>query len=399
MFTGLKIVEIMRLMLLQAWKDKSSLIWMIAVPIALSFIFGSLMSGQGGDEPPRDDIAILVADQDGSTISKSIIEGIDVHERYVVKLVDEDTLRAGIKKMDYNVGVILPQGFEASLTTDRPKKANVVALDMSNISMNVMEIAVTRTQQHITAVEASAIAGEYTGNEDAEHQVFDDMKERFEADPPVQVKYTTVGLEDTKTDEALIGINRTFSGFLVMFVMFTLTYAAADILDEKKYHTWDRLLTTPTGKVSIMAGKLAGAYAVGAVQLAVLLGFGVLLLGVELQGNVTGALLVIAVFMLAVTGIGLFLSTVVKTSAQLQGMGAFIIIATSMLAGSFYPVEVISPAMHTVAKFMPQYWAIRGFTDATVLNVSFAALGPSIGILLAFAGVFFALGLVRLHYE
>jgi ABC-2 type transport system permease protein len=386
-------------MLLQAWKDKSSLIWMIAAPIALSFIFGSLMSGQGGDGPPKDDITILVADQDGSTLSKSIIEGIDGHERYVVKPTDDDALRTAVKNRDYNVGVILPQGFETSLTTDKPKKANVVALDISNISMSVMKIAVTRTQQHITAVEAAAMAEEYTNSKDAKQQAFDDMKKRFEVDPPVQVKYTDVTLEEKKTDEALLGINRTFSGFLVMFVMFTLTYAAADILDEKKYRTWDRLLTTPTGKVSIMVGKLAGAYAVGIAQLAILLGFGTLLLGVKLQGNVTGSLVVIAVFMLAITGMGLFLSTMVKTSAQLQGMGAFIIIATSMLGGSFYPVEVVSPTMHAIAKFMPQYWAIRGFTDATVLNASLSALWPSIGILLAFAGVFFALGLARLHYE
>lgn len=393
-----KAVEIIRLMLLQSWKDKSNILWMIALPIVFSFIAGSMMGGSN-EGLPKDDIPIAITDEDHSALSHNIIGAIDRHERYVAELMDESELRRGVQEADYGAGLLIPAGFERSLSQGEPQKARLVAMDMSNIAMGVSQIALTQVQRHVTAGEAGDVASQYAGREDLRQQVYGEVMAALDQEAMIDVKYTLAASPEKPAQDPLSSVNRTFAGFMVMFVMFTVTYAAGDILDERKYKTWFRLMTAPVSRTSVMGGKLGGAYIMGIIQVAILLGIGTLLFGVKLQGNVSGFMLVMAAFLLAVTGIGLFLATVVKTMGQLQGLAALLITATSMLAGTFWPVEVTSPTMQAIASFMPQYWAIKGFTDATVLNASMAALWPGIGVSLLFAGVFFAAAVLRLRRQ
>lgn len=402
-----KTLEIIKLMLLQTWRDKSNIIWMIALPVLFSFMAGSMMGDSNGDILVGDDISIAITDEDNSALAQNIIEAIDRNERYVVEIVDEKTLRQGIEEGIYGAGLIIPGGFEISLAQEQEgKQCNLVSMDMSGIAMRVSQIAIAQIERYVTALEAGDIAADYIiasldgGSVDAEgvkdlvyNVTLTSLKEQWLVD----VEYTLANQRGELSEDSLSDTNRMFTGFMIMFIMFTVTYAAGDILDEKKYHTWSRLLAAPVNRVEIMGGKLCGAYLLGIIQMVLLLSIGILLAGVKLKGSIIGALAVMAAFMLTVTGIGLFLSTIVKTMSQLQGLGALIITATSMLAGVFWPIEITSQIMQTIAKFIPQYWAIKGFTDVTVMNASISALWPAIGILLTFATVFFALAVIRLH--
>ncbi|AEE96467.1 ABC transporter permease [Mahella australiensis] len=403
-----KAIEIIKIMLLQTWKDKSNIVWMVALPVLFSFIFGSMTGGSGGNMP-KDDIPIAVADSDNSALSKSIVEAVDQNERYIVEMIEEDALRSGVMDGDYGAGLIIPAGLEASVANgESVLQCRLVAMDMSNIAMGVSQTAITQIQQYVTAYQAGEIAADYiaessrSGSVDAEQAgklAYDATMANLKEQPLIDVEYSLAGQPDEPNQDPLSSMNRVFAGFMIMFVMFTVTYAAGDILDEKRYNTWSRLLAAPVSRASIMGGKLGGAYILGVIQIAILLGIGIPLFGVELSGNATGALAVMAAFMFTVTGIGLFMSTIVKTMGQLQGLGALVITATSMLAGVFWPVELTSDTMQAIAKFIPQYWAIKGFTDATVANASMSTLWPVIGMLLLFAAAFFTAAAIRLRYQ
>ena len=55
--------------------------------------------------------------------------------------------------------------------------------------------------------------------------------------------------------------------------------------------------------------------------------------------------------------------------------------------------------MQTAANFVPQTWAMRGFTELIVRGGTLADIGGYIGILILFAGVFFVIGLTRIRYD
>ncbi len=64
------------------------------------------------------------------------------------------------------------------------------------------------------------------------------------------------------------------SGIYIMLTMFTVLFRAGDILTERRNGTWGRLLSTPASRSSIIGGKMLGTYAVGLLQMLILVMFG-----------------------------------------------------------------------------------------------------------------------------
>ena len=54
-----------------AWKDRTSAVWMVIMPIVFILFFGSVMGGGGGD-PSDTTIRLTVVDQDVSWVSRSM---------------------------------------------------------------------------------------------------------------------------------------------------------------------------------------------------------------------------------------------------------------------------------------------------------------------------------------
>ena len=69
------------------------------------------------------------------------------------------------------------------------------------------------------------------------------------------------------------GIDRAAAGMAVMFSLFALKVGAAQLLNERTWHTWDRLRTSPAGFGEILVGKSLPILVAIAAQQALLFGF------------------------------------------------------------------------------------------------------------------------------
>ena len=96
--------------LLLFFADRRSVIMAFAVPILVASFFGSVFSGSSSDaEPAR--IAIAIIDDDGSTISRAIVSGLQGDRNLQVALPTEDDARASVKHGRTSVAAIIPSGF------------------------------------------------------------------------------------------------------------------------------------------------------------------------------------------------------------------------------------------------------------------------------------------------
>ena len=85
-------------------------------------------------------------------------------------------------------------------------------------------------------------------------------------------------------------------------------------------------------------------------------------------GNLLGVITLVSVLLLAVIGLAL-LCKHRKTTEQQSALGNIVVISTCMIGGLYWPIEIEPAWMQTAANFVPQTWAMRGFTELIVREV------------------------------
>jgi ABC-2 type transport system permease protein len=62
-------------------------------------------------------------------------------------------------------------------------------------------------------------------------------------------------------------------------------------------------------------------------------------------------------------------------------------------------LDVVPPSLQSIGRLSPVSWAMDGFHDVITRGLDVTAVLPEVGVLLAFAAVFLAIGLSRFRYE
>ena len=89
----------------------------------------------------------------------------------------------------------------------------------------------------------------------------------------------------------------------------------------------------------------------------------------------------------------------VRTYQQQTSVASLVMTASGMLSGIFWPVEVMPAFMQTIAKAMPQYWAMQGFTNIMLRGNDVTSLLLPGGILLGMTILFLTFGVSRVTFE
>jgi len=170
-------------------------------------------------------------------------------------------------------------------------------------------------------------------------------------------------------------------------------------VNERLGGTLRRLMITPTCKAAILAGKCLGRFALGLVQMVILVGFGVLALGVNWGRDPWALAIMLLAFGLVGTALGVMLGAVARTRSQASGLTILFSMLLAALGGAWWPLEITPKAYQAAVSLLPTTWAMRGFTDVIVRGQGVAAILPEAGILFGFALAFFAIGVWKLKFE
>ncbi|MHB0877196.1 MAG: ABC transporter permease, partial [Anaerolineae bacterium] len=215
-------------------------------------------------------------------------------------------------------------------------------------------------------------------------------------EPPV---VTTVTVAASASATTADGFAQTSPGQLVTWVMLTLVGAAEVLVNERLAGTLRRLLVTPTRRATILTGKVVGRLILGLVQMALLIGFGAFVLGVDWGRSPLALLLIIGAFALASVAFGILLATIARSRNQAGWLGVFFTMLMAALGGAWWPIEITPPLYQSVVRVFPTTWAMRGFTDVIVRGQGVSGIYVEVLVLLGFAVVFFAAGIRRFRFE
>jgi ABC-2 type transport system permease protein len=167
---------------------------------------------------------------------------------------------------------------------------------------------------------------------------------------------------------------------------------------ERQKGTLRRLLISPTLKATYLLGTIGGQVTLALVQMLLLVGFGILVMGVK-WGSAPGALaLMLVTGALAAGALGCMLGTLVKTEGQANGL-SMLGMVMALLGGCWYPIELFPQFVRTAVKILPTSWAMQGMLDIVLRGQGVSGVLLEAGVLLGFAAVFFAVGVWRFRYE
>jgi len=136
---------------------------------------------------------------------------------------------------------------------------------------------------------------------------------------------------------------------------------------------FDRLVASPIPRVAIVLGRLAAAGLVAGVQVLYFLGLG-LAFGAQIVGGVPGALVVLAIGMVAGVGFGAIGQAIglrARNASTVQGIFPLVLVIL-FVSSAFFPRTLLSAPSDTIARFNPLSYLADGLRDPIISTVSFA---------------------------
>jgi ABC-2 type transport system permease protein len=173
----------------------------------------------------------------------------------------------------------------------------------------------------------------------------------------------------------------------------TLWDVGYQLRNEQLQGTLESNWLCPVWRGSLVLGGSLSKLAVSLVFLAITALEFQLVFGVKLaQGNAPLALLVVALIIPSIYGIGIAFGSLVVRFKEPQTLVFFVRGIFMVFCGMTYPVAVLPEWMQRVAAFLPLTYAIRDVRAAILSNASVGDLSSDLMYLLLFAVALPALG-------
>lgn len=159
-------------------------------------------------------------------------------------------------------------------------------------------------------------------------------------------------------------------GLLIMLVTTSLTSLA--IVKEREIGTLEQLIVTPIKPYQMIIGKLVPFSILGFVSISIVLTVMRYWFQIEVKGSILLLYFTASLLMLSTLGLGLFVSTLVKTQAQAMMVSAFTIMMPMIyLSGFAFPIENMPQIIQYVTYLVPLRYFISSIRAIILKGVGF----------------------------
>ncbi|MEK3971814.1 ABC transporter permease [Bacillus sp. FSL M7-0558] len=368
-----KILAIITLKLKETLKSPLTLIFLFVMPIVFSFIFGSMAS-----DTKKPIVAFIQEHSDGK-LNQEIFHILEKNTKFHwIKTTESEA-----KDLVYDEKAVASVKVASQLKSQL--KENKEIFDVT-VYKKTEEYAILSPYLKETA----AII--YQLNRGVKEQksvsLISALNELNESG--------SMSLIEKKGGQASQHPNLIPLGFTIMFMMFAISSSASSIHLEYKDYTWQRLLSSPIQKISVLLGYFITYFLLGWIQLGVLLTILSIFFNVYL-GNFM-LILVFGSFIIGlVVSLGFMIATLSHTKKQAEVFSAIIIVGTCMLGGIYWPLDIVPDMMKKISLAIPQTWMMSGFGEMMSGTVNYSILLLDITVLAAFTIVFMVIGLKNIR--
>lgn len=164
---------------------------------------------------------------------------------------------------------------------------------------------------------------------------------------------------------------------IMILLMLCGFFPALNIVSEKEIGTIEQINVTPVGKLTFIFSKLIPYWIVGMVSFAIALIIARFVYGIEMAGSFWAILLGIALFALAMSGVGLFISNISSTMQQAMFVTFFIVLIFVLLSGLITPIESMPVGFQWLTYLMPPRFIIEIMRAVYLKGATISEIWPN----------------------
>ena len=185
---------------------------------------------------------------------------------------------------------------------------------------------------------------------------------------------------------------------IIQGVMFGGINGGAELATDIQTGFFDRMISSPVSRTSILVGRLGGATAFAAAQA---IGFQLLLwpFGGDVVGGIPGRIVLVLAAVVLALAFGAFAAGVAARTGQAEAVQGFfpLVFITLFLSSCFFPIELMSGVYKRIAELNPLTWMVDGMRHQVLYGFSWGEAATSIGVaaVLAVFALWFAVAGIR----
>lgn len=395
-----------------AWKDtlvkfsvRSEILFFLILPLFFTFLLGG---GVSMEEESETGIPLFLVNEDGTALAAQLEDALKDTASLEVNIQSRQNAQAMFDNEEAPAMVIIPEGYEAALLSGSPVELEFYKApdhDQADAAEQAVLAALNKVNRPLAVASASLVERErieafqnnndrvayFTQGVDIADALFEEVPDRVEVRMPEFAGSDSEGEIDQAAHAS--------AGQLITWVFIPLLGTSGLLAYERTVGTLRRLLTTPTRTATFLLGSITGQLSHAVVQMTLLLLFAIFVMGVNWDRDPVALVALLLVFAISSIAFGIMLGAFVKTEGQASTLSIASGMTMALLGGCWYPGELFPEAAQMVTKFFPTGWAMQGMTDIVIRGQGLAEVLPTIGVLAAFAVVFFTIGVWRFRYE
>jgi len=381
----MKILVIARANLVRTARDRLGLFFIVLMPMIIIITLGINYGGQGS-------VRVGVADADGGALAVELVSSIAAATGDARIEIDRygsvAELRDAAARGYVQFGLAIEAGYDAALRSGRQGALQFV--EPPTTGSSAVRAPVERAVASQAAlVRAARFAADMNG---LPFDVALEAARRAQG----RAGGITVAVESvvTTATSRASGFSIGAQSQLVLFMFLTSLVGASELVLTRQLGISRRMLSTPTGPWTIIAGEGLGRVGLAAFQGAFIVLASWLLFNVDWV-DPAATVAIVAIFSFVGAGAAMLVGSVAANASQAGALGPALGLVFGLIGGTMVPIEVFPDAMRTVAHLTPHAWAMDAFRALLFDGATLTDILPQLGVLVLFAVVLVTLAVYR----
>jgi len=351
---------------IQAFRNRKNWFPIFGAPVLQLFLFGYVVTTDVNN------ISTAIYDLDRTQESRELVRRLESSGYFSVNKYAQspDEIRHLLDRGKVLCAIQINERFGEDLARKRPTGIQVIVDGSdSNTAMIAMNYAT---------------------------KIISDYSSEFAA-PAAKAKLSTI---DFRTrfwyNPDLKSRNYNVPGVIALVTMFVcLILTSMSVVREREMGTIEQIMVSPIRPIELMIGKTAPFALIALFDMVVVIIIGILWFGVTIKGSIIFLFIGALAYLLSILGIGLFISTVLKTQQQSLMATMFFAMPAILLSGFMFPIENMPEVFQYITYLNPLRYFLIIIRGVFLKGSGIDLLWPELLSLLALGVVIIFLSALR----
>ncbi len=314
-------------------------------------------------------VKLVIVDHDHSSYSNQFINKIIASKYFIL----EGNMNS------YNEALHMVEDDKADIILEFPVNFEKTLVRENKVSLFMAVNAVNGARANLGASYLNSILGDF--NQDIRLKWIQIPK--YNPEPRIEVSYSN-----------WYNIHMNYKQFMVpgilviLLTMVGANMAALNIVKEKEIGTIEQINVSPVKKYQFILAKLIPFWILGQIVLSVGLLIALVVYGIFPVGNPGLIYVFSSIYLLAVLGMGLLISTYAHTQQQAMLISFFIMMIFILMGGLYTSIESMPQWAQNIAMFNPVAYFIKVMRMVVMKGSEFRDILPHLGVVFIMAVIF-----------